>query len=131
MFKKIPIYVVALILGASIATFSGCTLLFGAAAGGAGTAFWLSGKVGEELAASYQQAISATENALDSLDMEITKKTHSENVTQFKSIYSDGSTIWIDIRPVLENKTEIEVRVGMRGNQSASAEILERIKGYL
>ncbi|MFO8052636.1 MAG: DUF3568 family protein [Candidatus Omnitrophota bacterium] len=131
MFKKVPAYLIALMLGVSIVTFSGCTLLFGAAAGGAGTAFWLSGKLREELAASYQQTISAAENALDSLDMEITKKTHSENVTQFKSIYSDGSTVWIDIRPILENKTEIEVRVGMRGNQSASAEILERIKDYL
>jgi hypothetical protein len=131
MSKKIPIYVVALIFGVSITTFSGCTLLFGAAAGGAGTAFWLSGKAREEFVASYRETISATENALDSLDMEITKKTHSENVTQFKSLYLDGSTVWIDIRPVLENKTEIEVRVGMRGNQSASVEILERIKGFL
>jgi hypothetical protein len=131
MFKKIPIYVVALMLGVSIMTFSGCTLLFGAAAGGAGTAFWLSGKVGEELAASYQQAISATENALDSLDMEITKKTHSENVTQFKSVYTDGSTVWIDVKPILENKTGVEVRVGIRGNQSASEKILDRIKDYL
>jgi hypothetical protein len=105
--------------------------LFGAAAGGAGTAFWLSGKVGEELAASYQQAISATENALDSLDMEITKKTHSENVTQFKSVYTDGSTVWIDVKPILENKTGVEVRVGIRGNQSASEKILDRIKDYL
>lgn len=122
---------VALMLGVSIMTFSGCTLLFGAAAGGAGTAFWLSGKVGEELAASYQQAISATENALDSLDMEITKKTHSENVTQFKSVYTDGSTVWIDVKPILENKTGVEVRVGIRGNQSASEKILDRIKDYL
>lgn len=122
---------IALMFGVSIATFSGCTLLFGAAAGGAGTAFWLSGKVREEFVASYRETISATENALDSLAMKITKKTYSEDITQFKSIYSDGSTVWIDIRPILENKTEIEVRVGMRGNQSASAEILEKIKDYL
>jgi hypothetical protein len=131
MFKKVSTCLISLMLGVSVVTFSGCALLFGAAAGGAGTAFWFSGKLGEEFVASYRETISATENALDSLAMKITKKTYSEDITQFKSIYSDGSTVWIDIRPILENKTEIEVRVGMRGNQSASAEILEKIKDYL
>jgi hypothetical protein len=131
MVKKIPTYLIVLVLGVSIVSFSGCTLLFGAAAGGAGTAFWLSGKLREELAASYQQTISATEKALDSLEMEITRKTESEDVTQFKSLYTDSSTIWIDIHPLVDNKTEIEIRVGMRGDKSASADILKRIKDYL
>ncbi len=131
MLKNVSTYLVVAVLGLSVVTFSGCMLLFGAAAGGAGTAFWLSGKLREEATASYEKTISATEAALNSLGLGITKKTKSDDVAQFKSIYTDGSTIWIDITPIAENKTKIEVRVGMRGDKPASAEILNEIKAQL
>ena len=112
-------------------TLSGCALLFGAAAGGAGTAFWLSGKLSSQVGAPYERTIHSAKQALSSLKMEALKETHSDEVTQIKSKYSDGREVWIDIRPLSENATKVEIRVGARGDKAASSRILERIKKYL
>lgn len=110
---------------------SGCIALFGAAAGGAGTAFWLSGKLRAEVVSSYERTREAAVKALASLKMEIEKETRKDNVTQIISKYPDGRQVWVDIRPLAENSTQIEIRVGVKGDKPASTEILERIKKYL
>ncbi len=109
----------------------GCALLLAGAAGGAGTAFWLSGKLSDELNASYETAISATKKAIDSLGMQVDKEAKTDEVTQIRSEYTDGSEVWIDIRPLTQTTVKIEVRVGIKGNKAASTKIIERIKKYL
>ncbi|MGE5280414.1 MAG: DUF3568 family protein [Deltaproteobacteria bacterium] len=110
---------------------SGCFLLFGAAAGGAGTAFWLSGKMTDQVAASYDATIAATEKTLAAKDMPVSKKTQSEKVTQFKSVAADGREVWIDIAPVTQTSTKIAVRVGAAGDKATSADIIEKIKASI
>jgi len=110
---------------------SGCAVLLAGAAGGAGTAYWLSGKLSEEVNVSYERAIYAAEKAVASLNMKISKETKSDKVTQIKSNYTDGSDIWIDIRPLTEKSSKIEVRIGLKGDKEASVKILEKIKKYL
>lgn len=112
-------------------TLSGCVILFGAAAGGAGTALWLSGKLSSQVDVPYERAIQSTKQALSSLNMEVTKEVHSEKVTQIKSVYSDGRFVRIDIRPLSQEATKIEIRVGAKGDRDASTKILEQIKKYL
>lgn len=128
MFKKIVSVCVSLVFAITI---SGCVALFGAAAGGAGTAFWLSGKLSSQVEASYERTIQAAKQALKSLKMEVVKETRSDEVTQIKSEYSDGRDVWIDIRPLSESATKVEVRVGARGDKAASSKIVEEIKKYL
>ena len=129
MFKKI----VRLILGVMLTmNLSGCFLFVAGAVGGAGTAVWLSGKLTQEFHASYQATINATEGALQSLHLQITKETHAQDVTQIKGYYSDGSEMWIDIHHVTENSTKIEVRVGgLTPNKEAASEILKKIQSNL
>lgn len=129
MFKKIAVFVFS---GLILLNITGCFLLLAGAAGGTGTAMWLSGKLAQQFRASYDRTIRATENALRSLDLVIKKEARETNVTQFRSIYSDGKEIWIDIRRITENSTKVEVRVGtISGDKAACEKILKRIESYL
>ncbi len=48
------------------------------------------------------------------------------------SKYSDGKTIWVDIRRITEASSKIEVRVGaVSGDKAAADRILKRIERYL
>jgi len=116
---------------ALVLNVSGCWLLVAGAAGGAGTAYWLSGKLSDEVSASSERTTQATEKALASLNMSVMKKTVATNVTQIISKYTDGSDVWIDIRPISTKTTKIEVRVGVPGDKAASTKILEKIKSSI
>ena len=123
--------VIILSLTMMAASLSGCWFLVGSAAGGAGTVFWLSGKLSSEMSSPYDRVIEATKRALSSLDMRLEKETYKEDVSQIMSKYADGKTVWIDIRPVTASTTKVEVRVGAAGDKAASSKIMERIKRYL
>jgi hypothetical protein len=109
----------------------GCVAILAGTAGGAGTAAWLTGKLSENVNASYERTIKATKSALKSLRLEITKETRTESVTQIKSKYTDGREIWIDIRPITQSASKIDVRVGAIADKAASEKILKRITRYL
>jgi len=129
MVKKIAVFV---FLGGLLLNICGCFALVAGAIGGAGTAVWLSGKLTQQFNASYERTIKATESALKSFKFEITKQSKEENVATFRSYYADGKEIWIDIRPVTDNSTKVEVRVGaVSTDKEASSKILKRIKDYL
>ena len=109
----------------------GCATVLVAGAGGVGTAFWLSGKLSETVAFPREKVVDATRAALKSMNMEIEKETEAADVTQLITKYTDGSKTWIDIRPIAKDSSKIEIRVGVRGNKSASNEILQKIKKNL
>jgi len=124
------------IIAASFAAFllvnaCGCIPLLAGAAGGAGTAAWLSGKLTQELNVPYERAIEATRSALKSLRLRIDEETRKDTVTQIMSRYTDGKKIWIDIRRVSESLSRVEVRVGAMGSDEAASKILSRIVKYL
>lgn len=110
---------------------SGCVALVAGAAGGAGTSLWLEGKIREEVSVPIKKATKATTSALGAMRLEITKTTVKENVAQIMSKYTDGRTIWIDVKKLSETSSQIEIRVGMKGDKEASTKILDRIKRYL
>lgn len=128
MLKKIGLLV--LIVSFSI-NMHGCTLLLGGAAGGAGTAAWLSGKSIQEVDASLGRALKAVKSALKSLRLNIVKETIKESVAQVMSNYTDGKTIWVDVHRISDSVSRIEVRVGVTGNKEAEQKILKRITRYL
>lgn len=110
----------------------GCVALLAGTAGGAGTAVWLSGKLSQEVKAPLDRSIVAAKSALKSLKLEVTKQTVKKNVAQVMSKYTDGKTIWIDIRRLTSSTSKIDVRVGaVNGDKEAADKILDRIKVYL
>ncbi|MFA5304905.1 MAG: DUF3568 family protein [Candidatus Omnitrophota bacterium] len=111
--------------------FTGCVAVVAGAAGGAGTAFWLEGKIKEEVKAPIPKVVKATTSALKSMRLEITKTTVKDEVAQIKAEYTDKRVVWIDIKKLTQDSSQIEIRVGMKGDKEASTKILERIKRYL
>ncbi|MFA5145372.1 MAG: DUF3568 family protein [Candidatus Omnitrophota bacterium] len=129
MFKKAAVFVFS---GFLLLNMYGCFALFAGAASGAGTAVWLSGKSTQQFNASYERTVKATKSALKSLNLEIAKETKEADVTTFRSHYTDGKEIWIDVRKTTDTSTKVEVRVGgVSADKEASAGILDRIKRYL
>jgi len=128
MIKKTTLLFVTALLSLSLC---GCVALLAGAAGGAGTAGWLSGKLSEEVKAPFDKALKATVSGLKSLKLEITKETVKEDVAQVMGKYKDARTIWIDVRPVTASVSRIDVRVGITGDEEASREILARIRKHL
>jgi hypothetical protein len=126
--RKALVFLVAVVFMFNV---YGCAALVVGAISGAGTAVWLQGKISQDLNVSRDRAEEATKSALRSMNMGIDKETISRDVTQIMSEYSDGSTVWIDIRPINANKSQIEVRVGATGNKDASLKIVDEIKSRL
>ena len=109
----------------------GCIAILAGAAAGTGTAAWLSGKLSQEVNASFEASLKATKSALGSLKLNVTKETVKEDVAQVMSNYTDDKTIWIDINRVSKTTSRIEVRVGVTGDKEAAHKILDRIRRYL
>ena len=119
---------------ASLVLFNayGCIAILAGAAGGAGAAAWLSGKLTQEVNASLEKTTDAAKTALKSLRLKTTKETVKEDVVQIIGDYTDGSTFWVDIRRITENSSKLEVRVGAVSSDKAAADkILKRIIRYL
>ena len=111
---------------------SGCVFLLAGAAGGAGTALWLSGKLSQDVKAPFEKTIKATKSALKSLRLKIDKETVTDDTAQIMSKYTDGKTIWIDIHRISETSSNIQVRVGAVEHDKETADkILKKITRYL
>jgi len=110
----------------------GCFLIIAGTAGGSGTAIWLSGKLSEDVNATYDRSVTAASKALKSLKLPINKESREAEITQFRSKYTDGKEIWIDVRKVTETMSKVEVRVGaVQPNKEAAEKILKKIQAYL
>jgi hypothetical protein len=110
---------------------SGCVALVAGTAGGAGTALWLEGKIREEVNASLTKTVKAVTSAMHDMRLEVTKTTVKDDIAQIKGKYTDGRVIWIDVKRLTDTSSQIEIRVGMKGDKEASAKILKRIKNYI
>ena len=128
MFRKIIVLAVSVLW---LINMCGCVALLAGAAGGAGTAAWLSGKLSQEVNASFDKTLKAAKSALRSFKLKVTKETIEEKVAQVMSNYTDGRTIWIDIHRVSESTSRVEVRVGATGDKDIARKILDRIIRYL
>ncbi|MFC1658831.1 DUF3568 family protein [Candidatus Omnitrophota bacterium] len=130
MFKNMISVFLLSLLALSIC---GCVplLLAGGVAGGAGAQGWISGKLVNDVDASFEAAASASESALVALGFDITSKIKKTNVAQFKSRYTNGESIWVDVHKMSESISRIQVRVGAVPDKEASVEIMDKIMEYL
>lgn len=128
MLRKFIIFVLLL---AFVPCISGCVVLLAGAAGGAGTAAWLSNKLTQEVNATFDKSIDAVKSGLKSLKLKVEKETKKDNVAQIMSNYSDGKTIWIDIHNLTPRTSRIEVRVGVAGDEEAARKVMDKILRYL
>lgn len=128
MARKFMVFILLLLL---VPYIYGCVAILAGAAAGAGTSVWLSDKLTQEVNASYDKTINAAKSALRSLKLSVEKETKKDEIAQIISKYSDGKTVWIDIRKVTEKISKIDVRVGMMGDEEATRKIMDKILRYL
>jgi hypothetical protein len=128
MFKKILTTISLIALSVNLC---GCVVLLAGAAGGAGTAYWLSEKLTQDFNAPYDRTIKATLDALETLKMPVDKQTTTGDVTQIISKDNQSRMVWIDIKPTTMAATRISVRVGAKGDKTAAQKILTKISAYL
>jgi hypothetical protein len=128
MLKKAGMLIIVAIAAVSMC---GCLALLAGTAGGAGTAAWLSGKLTQEVNASFDKTLNAAKEGLRSLNLSVEKETVKDDIAQVMSNYTDGKTIWIDIHRVSDVSSRIEIRVGATGDKAAADKILKRISRYL
>jgi hypothetical protein len=118
-------------IGLLLISASGCFALLAGGAAGGGTAAWLSGKLVQQVDTPFDRAVSAARSGLQSLNLGIAKETLKKDVAQFKSEYTDGKTVWVDLHRITDTSTKIEVRVGAVSDKGAAEKILQSIKRYL
>lgn len=114
-----------------LANIAGCIYVVSGAIDSVETVIWSSMKLTKQFNKPYDRTIKAVETALSSLEMKIRKETKTKAITQIRSRYTDGKDVWIDIRPMTEVYTRVDVRVGVIGDKEASIKILEKIDSYL
>jgi hypothetical protein len=123
MIKKTLLFIV---LSVSAASFSGCIFL-AAGAAGAGTAKWLSDKVSSDVNVPVDKAAKATRAALTDMKADIYKETTAPDVTQILAKDINDKQVWVDLRPIANNSTNIGVRVGYLNGEKDAQKILDRI----
>ena len=132
MFKKIAVFIFSIML---LANLCGCVaLIVGSAAGGAGTAVWLSGKLTQYVNASLDQVIKAAKDSLQSPSLKIVMKetASGQAVVQIRGRDVAGEKVYIDIHKITETRSRVEVRVGtIISNKAAADRILKGITGRL
>ena len=96
-----------------------------------GGTFWGSEKMIRRVDVGFDSTVEAVRAGLESLALDITKESIVDNAAQFRSNYTDGKTMWIEVRKLSESKSYIGVRVGMITDEEASKNILDTIQEYL
>ena len=133
MFKKIAASIFSVLL---LVNICGCVaLIAGGAAGGVGTAVWLSGKLIQYVNNPLEQTTKAAKDYLQSRNLAmVSKETISagHSVVQIRSKETSGEKIRIDIHKITETRSRIEIRVGtLVSNKEAADIILKEITGRL
>ncbi|MUM77558.1 DUF3568 family protein [Pseudodesulfovibrio sp. F-1] len=106
----------------------GAILLGGAAA--AGTYVYFDGQAKNTYNASFQKAYDASLAACRELTIPVTSETRDGTSGKITGKLS-GDTVIISLKLVGDNLTEITVRVGLIGNESASRRIHATISRHL
>ena len=128
MVRRIAVFVISVLF---LVNIYGCLAVMAGAAGGAGTAMWMSGKMSQEFRATQSQCVSAVKSALKAFSLDIEKETVKKDVAQIISKYTDGKTIWIDIHRITKTSQRIDVRVGASSDKEAAFKIMQRIERNL
>ena len=89
------------------------------------------GKIAGTRRASVPQVRKATLAALEDLSLPIHQNKGDKLSAQIESETADGKAIWVKVNFVTESLSELIIRVGLRGDEQRSREILQAIKRHL
>ena len=128
MLQKVSVFLLAVF---ALLNTCGCALNMFKPAMRIGPTVWQEGVLSQNVRANMEQCISATEKALEKLNYEITKKTVKDEAAEIMSNYPDGRIIWIEIKPLDQKTSKLEIRVGATGEKEPEIEVFKRVIHYL
>jgi hypothetical protein len=117
------------LLATSLAVLPGCFLVL-AAAGGAGTVAYVSGKLRANVSQDVPAVYAASTRAMDDLKIPVLSSGQDALSASITARDAQDKKITIDIKRSGET-TEIVIRVGFWGDQAKSQTILDKIKSHL
>ena len=128
--KNISSFYLAGWLAVTALSAQGCVLLAGAAVG-AGAAAYHMGKLEQNVDYGVDTVHDATLKALKKLDMYIISDNSLVNGSKIEAETAEGQKVKIDIEPLTEKATKINIRVGLVGDEERSYMIFNAIKKQL
>ncbi len=120
---------VAVCLGVSVISLSGCILA--AAGAGAGAVAYVRGELETNLDADYDRAVEATRGAL--ADLEFARVSENKDALKAVLIYRTAmdKRVEVSLTNSAKKLTNIKIRVGVFGDEQVSLSVLNKIKARL
>ncbi|MBI2195198.1 MAG: DUF3568 family protein [Planctomycetes bacterium] len=115
---------------ALVVFLSGCAAVIVGAAAGAGGAAYAAGNMDEVVGKPVLEVHWAAQKALQELQLPVLEDVGTLKV-KMKSKFSDGTEVWISLKKLSDTATRIRVRVGFKGDEARSSNILRAIKQQL
>jgi hypothetical protein len=117
---------VALLLGITAATLTGCVAVVAAGAAGTGVA-WYRGRLDHNIEAVF----AASQRALNQLEFANISNKRSAVDAQLVSRTALDKKVEITLQKVTDRSTKVMIRVGVFGDETLSMSILDKIKAAL
>ena len=121
---------IALLLGISAASLTGCIAVVAAGAAGTGVA-WYSGRLEANLDQNIEAVFVASQKALTQLEFANISNKKSSVDAQLVSRTALDKKVEITLQKVTDRSTKVMIRVGVFGDETLSMSILDKIKAAL
>jgi hypothetical protein len=121
---------VALLLGITAASLTGCVAVVAAGAAGTGVA-WYRGRLEANLDHNIEAVFAASQRALNQLEFADISNKRSAVDAQLVSRTALDKKVEITLQKVTDRSTKIMIRVGVFGDETLSMSILDKIKAAL
>ncbi len=125
-FKKMQFAFIACL---SLLSLSGCVALVAGAAVGAATVAYVDGQYQKNIPYSFAQVTKATKQVLAKDQTVQTKQTDTTFNITAKS--KQGDSIEVKIKRLTTNASQVSIRYGVMGDQSASKQLMHQIEQQL
>ena len=112
-----------LLILACLTGTSGCAILAAGAVAGGGTYAYVSGWGEQSYAADLSKTYDACLTACSRLNLDVEEKSLNLSDASIKASEADGTSVWFALEGKNTNITRVRVRVGMLGDQDASARV--------
>lgn len=121
---------IALLLGISAASLTGCIAVVAAGAAGTGVA-WYRGQLEANLDQNIEAVFAASQKALNQLEFANISNKKSAVDAQLVSRTALDKKVEITLQKVTERSTKVIIRVGVFGDETLSMSIMDKIKAAL
>ncbi|WP_291318407.1 DUF3568 family protein [Desulfonatronospira sp.] len=109
---------------------SGCLFALGGAAGG-GAAIYHKGWLREKVASDMYNVHEATLKAMEVKNISLEEETEFTDRFRIRGKYMDGTNVWITVKHLTARSSQVNIRVGVLGDESRSRAIWDEARRHM